>query len=157
SFHGNRAYLHAGGMEIGIGEVRNCLFEENRAVLYYGGGLFVDGYASVHDCVFRADSCAWFGCGAVKHGMRGFNRCLFERNYAGLDGGGLWVFGNLPTDSCRFVGNTAGRNGGGYGLDATSVLPPAPVRSCSFSGNRALDGGGVATTRDGTVRLENCL
>lgn len=156
TFRRNRA-AQGGGLSVDNGEVRACLFEANRAATSGGGVYVLDaGDVDVHHSWFRADSSGGSGGGASLTGVKGFRSCVFERNRATLDGGGMWVFTAVTTEDCLFVGNSAGRAGGGYAKDRSSNHE-STVRWCTFYGNRALTGGGVAATRKGSPRLEHCV
>jgi Right handed beta helix region len=148
----------------GAVEFEDCTFVGNRSPNDPGGGLYVEGGASVSLllCTFKANDttegypgggvCSWGSTLLV-------DDCLFEDNEASK-GGAIFLLGGTATVSnSHFVGNIASENTG-YGIgDGGAVygLMDLTIERCVFDSNEAQgneygDGFGGAVFTSGTIR-----
>lgn len=79
--------------------------------------------------------------------------CTFSNNWVSRYGGGMYnIRGNSPTlNSCTFLGNRAGHGGGIASDDSSPTLV-----NCKFVGNMAERGGGGVSNQGGILSLANC-
>jgi predicted outer membrane repeat protein len=144
--------------------IRNCRFEENRA-LANGGAIYADhSLLTVLECSFVQNDADRHG-GAVAvgtHSSPALIGCTFNENYAQGDGGGVWcdntitLQGSIRTPilmDCSFDANIAQYRGGG--LRCRKNLTPH-VQGCTFSANRATDGAGIAFNSEVDGRIGSC-
>lgn len=133
-------------------EVRDCIFENNRA--NKGGGAYVSGLpASFLRCTFRdneGDQGAALNCWGADCDVRD---CLFLANNS--TDGAVACMGAAPTfTACVFESNSAWRGGAIY--TDWSHADPRFV-DCRFSGNTASASGGAMLLHEGTPVLEGCV
>jgi Right handed beta helix region len=162
SFHHNFAQIAAGAVDLAAGPGKLLLVEKsqflNNAAGFAGAanlsGNFFDPPSKVvvRDSLFQGNRAFNFSVGAVQFdgGAVLFERNVVSQNTAAREGGGL-VAANvdaLKIKANRFLDNSAGAtfNGGGLFI-GRGVLPDRTVEiiGCIISGNRAREGGGIAT------------
>lgn len=137
---------------------------------YDGGGIYNKGALTVTASTLSRNHAARSG-GAI-HGSAILAGCTFSNNAAGGDGGGVCYPGRLT--NCTFIGNSAGGNGGGVegsgnltyctffgnsagGLGGGFFGNDVTLASCTFAGNSAKNGGGIAVdSYRGTTTITNC-
>lgn len=148
TFTGNTNAYGAGNYGFGgvwiqsSGAVTNCIFRNNRTIVYYGAiaGMYIDGSFTV-------------------------SGCIIENNYADIIGGGLGLImspgGSAVISNCIFRGNhSTGRTSdaiaGGLYLDGTSRN--ITVVDCTIISNTVpsgvFNGGGIGGN---DFILRNCL
>ncbi len=129
-----------------------------------GGGLVIrDGTVSLVACEFMGNGTSGNG-GAIY--MRGdvlliLENCGFTENEAVESGGGLYAEnGVVEANGCVFSGNR-GREVDqppNFGGGASFVFGSATLTDCTFNGNLADDGAGLAASITGIqVTLEGCV
>jgi predicted outer membrane repeat protein len=144
-------------LEFSHPELMSCSFTENPAG-DKGGGiyLFQNCYPTVADCEFIGNTAGNGGGVCADEGsFPTFVRCVFADNRARVYGGGVYcrLFSPAVLRECSFVGDSA-RHGGG--LAAFSSCPE--IRDCAFTENRAdLHGGGVHCESASHASVEGCL
>src|SRR4051794_1851361 len=133
-FLGNMADYDGGGLMSGYSAnpyLRSDYFEGNKAA--YGGGI-----------------------GVYNSGRLDLGWTELIANQATGDGGGIHtgvVYGNVLVRQVWFKNNTAGGNGGGMWVPAGF----ADVINCTFDGNQAANGGGIAAGFGGMVNVASTL
>jgi hypothetical protein len=133
-FLGNMADYDGGGLISGYSAnpyLRSDYFEGNKA--QYGGGI-----------------------GVYNSGRLDLGWTELFANQATGDGGGIHtgvVYGNVLVRQVWFKNNTAGGNGGGMWVPAGL----ADVINCTFDGNKASNGGGVAAGFGGMANVASTL
>lgn len=149
SFTNNQSVNRGGGLSVALpnedtlsADLSNCVFEHNTAVNDGGG---VHGFAS-------------------NVGRAQFRKCRFRSNTGAGGGGLLWhsnsdVAATLTLTDCSFEDNLSVTGAGiapgrGGGVFATGVRPDF-VR-CSFTENRAFNGGGAFLERSARARIYLC-
>jgi parallel beta-helix repeat protein len=160
--------------------VTDCIFTDNRALC--GGGMFNGPISNpeVTNCTF-SDNIAYsssFPSDGVGGGIANFENseptvtnCTFADNSA-EDGGGMANFNssNPSITGCTFTGNWAstdliiiiiggnndidGNNGNGGGLYNSSSSPT--LVNCTFSDNRAGNGGGMCNDSNSFPVITDC-
>lgn len=128
----------------GILTVTNSLFSGNS-----GGGMYTTAFNNgvlIDGCDFVDNSGGGLGIfsGLVRNSR-------FIRNSTTESGGGILASRNAIVADCIFEQNTAAFQGGGMWLESDST----EVERCSFFGNSAQLGGGMAIRNSPTVR--NCV
>ena len=165
--------------------VVDCRFIGNVCELTGGGGVHNDASSPcIVDCVFLDNAAVHaFGSGGGVY-SRDFSEphvqgCLFAGNTADFNGGGMYsVNGSSATVvSCSFHGNAAKRGGGMHvdeseaevvncllsenfadesGGGLRNFIGFSTVVNCTFTGNKAVFGGGVAN-HGSTVGIGNTI
>ncbi|MFC6239683.1 hypothetical protein ACFQGU_17560, partial [Longivirga aurantiaca] len=110
-----------------------------------GAGLAVfGGTATVSDSTISGNTAADDGGGIyVASGTVTIVSTTVAGNIAGLDGGGIINYGTSTLKRSSIAGNTAGGSGGGIAnVDGGDIQ----LRGSTVTGNRALQGGGLAST-----------
>ncbi|RKY10906.1 MAG: hypothetical protein DRP82_08065, partial [Planctomycetota bacterium] len=117
--------------------IRNCVFENNRAVDTGGGILQEDGGAIYCDsCSPSISNCVFIGNSAVRHG------------------GAIRCFVSSPSiTNCIFSGNTTTYNGGAIDCEYSNPR----VVNCTFSRNSAGDHGGAIACYYSNPTLNNSI
>ena len=133
-FLGNMADYDGGGLGSGYSAspyLRSDHFEGNKAP--YGAGI-----------------------GVYNSGRLDLGWTELIANQANVDGGGIHtgvVYGNVLVRQVWFKNNTAGSNGGGMWVPAGL----ADVINCTFDGNQAATGGGIAAGFGSMVNVASTL
>ncbi len=137
--------------------VRGGHADGNDGLSNQGGGIHIrnglvkclPGGPTIRNCIVEKNWGRHHGA-VNDHGLSTFiENCTIRDNYAGVEGGGLQVHSGAPTVmDCLFENNISGGNGGGawVGVDADPTCSGAArprFENCTFSGNRALRGGGL--------------
>lgn len=123
-----------------------------------GAGLYVlgDGPTVIRRCRFVDNQASFVGGGAYIGAKVEMVDCSFEGNFAGTQGGGAYVanLGQVHFDGCTFTDNRAGEGGGLHLFLPTS----ASVVNCFFRGNVATfaSGGGAMDLLGDTIQVLNC-
>ena len=151
---GNAGYDGQAGAVLNLGTVvvNSCTFDGNSAT--YGGALNNQGNGTVNGGVFH-DNFAYGNSGALDDiGTVSVHGTLFQSNTAESFGGAVNVFGGFvgfpgttTLDGCTFLHNTSDFDAGGVQISATT----ATVTNCTFDGNTAQYGGGMATSGTTTI------
>lgn len=131
------------------GYAYDCVFERNKAVLYFNshGGAIYSGYAE--NCRFVNNTASWGGAmyGDMYMGnLDAAVKCTFIGNSATYNGGALYDFGAINS---TFIKNSAGENGGAmYGFAALN---------CTFYDNTAKRGNNTYDTEflDANITVSN--
>lgn len=124
-----------------------------------GGGIQLKCQTHVSNCKFH-DNYAISNGGALAQvspsnsGSIIIEDCAFIGNEARAHGGAVLDLGNTKYLRCRFCNNSSQKDGGG--VYCNSYGNPSLFTSCIISNNTARNGGGVATTKQGTS-FWNCL
>ncbi len=157
-FTNNRSTGSAGAIEISQAqvEVSRCSFVANVAQSGSGGAIFAQA-ATVRACQFFGNRATPSG-GAMELETGEVLDCIFEMNHAQFGGA-------LRTDpgpegvlvrGCRFACNDADSSGGGVAAIGGSG-GSTTILECSFDGNRAQFGGGIAVFDSATLAIvEEC-
>jgi predicted outer membrane repeat protein len=132
-----------GGMYVyGAATIRGGLFENNRNLTAFGGGLFAANTLSLNGTHFISNSTLSDGGGALIAGSASISNTRFERNTSLADvGGGLYISLAARVTATQFISNSAPSYGGGL----YSSSGPVDVRDSLFRNNRSLTeyGGGL--------------
>jgi CSLREA domain-containing protein len=144
-----------GGLYVeGSASVTKSTFSSN-AVSTSGGAIFNAGSLTVTTSAFSANSAGSGGTGTGggihNAGSLTVTNSTFSGNSAGADGGGISNASNLTVTNNTFLGNSAPSGGGGALSNAGGTLA---VTNSTFSGNNAGDGGGIVNTA-GTLTVKN--
>jgi len=148
--------------------IRNCVFQNNKAVDTNGvgddedgGAIFCEFHSSptIINCTFSGNS-AEYG-GAIRCDIFGsptVTNCTFSNNSAGYGGAIACHSSSSPSIiNCVFSNNSAtrGYDGGGGGIYCNCSNPS--VTNCTFSGNEAVNGyGGAIFCYSSSPTLTNC-
>jgi hypothetical protein len=126
---------------------------------YDGGGL-MSGYSAnpyLRSDHFEGNSASYGGgIGVYNSGRLDLGWTELIANRASGDGGGIHtgvVYGNVLVRQVWFKNNTAGGSGGGMWVPAGF----ADVINCTFDGNQAATGGGIAAGFGGMVNVASTL
>ena len=147
----------------GVVAFTDCIFTGNASGDYLGGGAVYLGWhddVTVTACSFADNHSSHNGgglylrdCGAEGLQPR-ITFCSFAGNTAQSCGGGIYLYQtNALLAYCDFDTCTAGSAGGGYCDDPSCVVT---VGGCTFTGNSANVGGGLATYTYGGG-IDDCL
>jgi len=118
-----------------------------------GGGIYVAGNLTVTDCVFTGNQACFgtHGGGGIYldgevGGVLTVSGCVFSGNSGAEWGGGISCFGNgtLTVTNCTFSGN-----GASWGAGIACAGGDTTITNCSVSGN---SGGGISN-QDGAVTI----
>jgi len=146
------------------GELANCVIEDNVALEYGGGGVYmgVHDNGSITDCLFRGNTSAGNGGAmAMSSCSPRMVRCRFVGNHAGTMGGAIYMDGcstcqvSEPVlDGCEILANTCDGDGGGfYCWGDTDLL----AVHCVIAGNTAVgSGGGIRAGNWRAGMIANC-
>lgn len=120
-------------------EITGCTFDDNTAIIG-GGGVYADNaLPQIVNCTFTRNAA---GTTVVDGGGGG----------GGSGGGGVWGDGGAPTiENCHFEQNRASFGSGVYVIFFCNAV----VRSCTFTDNHALEGGGLYTLNSAAL-VEDC-
>ena len=120
-----------------------------------GGGVYLNDYTTLSNCVIRDNTTNGFGGGIYINSSTGTSQtyvtnCVITGNTASM-GGGICDRNSSVITNCVISGNTALTKGGGVYLYNTDK----PVlRGCIVSNNTAVNGGGLYAR--GKCQLSNC-
>jgi hypothetical protein len=115
----------------------------------HGGGVYIEGSATLTGCVITGSS-AQYGGGLFNHGTAKFIDCSVSGNTATFEGAGIYNDGSLTLEQSSISANTSHELGGGLQNKGTATLNGSTIIS-----NTSQDGGGgVYNSR--TVTLTNC-
>ncbi|MCH8005018.1 MAG: hypothetical protein IH888_02170 [Planctomycetes bacterium] len=121
----------------------------------FGGAMFIDGDATVVDCVF--EQCTADGGGAlfVLGSSPTIIGCTFVGNRAQVnDGGALYnLYGSPVLVDCLMVDNSAAQLGGAIFSDLAFLS----LVNCTLSGNAAFGGGAICNYAGVEMGLSNCI
>jgi predicted outer membrane repeat protein len=162
-------FSRGGGIRIDTASpvIRNCLIESNAAG-YYGGGIYCTGVCTplFIECVIADNWSYWRGGGMYKDwGSRvTMERCLISGNSTVYDGGGIanHTDGELTLSNCILSGNMAIGVDSGRGGAIYCSLATVHLNHCTFVGNSATWGAGLACASAATpggsfVDIRNCI
>lgn len=151
--------------------VRNCTFTHCLAAFAAGGAVYLwNSAASITKCRFIENYCHLSdgaGCFVGGASQPVIEDCLFQYNIVVASspdngGAGLASWSTLPVavTRCDFQGNVAksfyaSGNVVAYGGGIFSFNKPLAVTDCTFVGNSAITGGGIASF--GATTIVNCL
>jgi hypothetical protein len=132
-FRANTANMGGGAMSAGKTMVKQCVFEDNRALHFAGGGgALGGGPLKVESCLFKNNSAS--NGGAISGGRLEITGSVFVNNRAIKEAGAIRIFGENYLVNNIFIGNFAGTEGGAlFHLNAQSDT----IVNCIFIGNRA--------------------
>lgn len=126
----------------------------------FGGGGLASAYSAdpyLRSDLFQGNSAAYGGGIAVHlNGRLDVATTKLAANRATVDGGGIHsgtTYGNVLVRRCWFKNNTAIKNGGGMWVPAGL----AEVLNCTFDGNQASVGGGVAAAFGSMVDVASTI
>ena len=151
---GGRANNSYAGMVLtfdGSAIVRNCTFQDNRAVPEWmgGGAMFIQTTSrrvTIQNCTFRENSAV--GASAIAGIAFYAIECTFVGNFASK-GSAAITCGDAVIDRCIFLNNRSAEGGGGSGaVGCDDTL----ISNSVFSGNVGDVGGAIAFS--GTYDLE---
>jgi hypothetical protein len=135
-FSGNTTY--AGGLQHPIGDRARRASATGFITIGAGGGLYVNGVATLNAGLFQANQAASSGGGLWAGNTLTLTGTQFISNTAQASGGGVEANGAAALQQAVFQGNLSSTAFGG-GLYAFSTLN---LTRSSFVGNGALRGGG---------------
>ncbi|MBP3557939.1 MAG: fibronectin type III domain-containing protein, partial [Thermoguttaceae bacterium] len=149
----NGLEIHGSGLKVDAGaalSAKDCVFIDNKTTNTGGGGLCVDGWASLENCVFSGNSAASDG-GAIfvaSNASLTATGLAVSNNSAGSGGGGLHVArsGAATVTNSRFTGNVASWGGGWH------ICGAATGDGVTLDGNKS---GGIDLDSAGTLTLKN--
>jgi predicted outer membrane repeat protein len=159
-FRDNLSSGYGGGFWCGgvfNGDVTDCLFEGNSAVISAGGLGWWRGEPSITNCSFRGNS-ARTGGALYSNGEGTVSACSFAGNVATRGGGALhatsyWASrSGVTVSDCRFIENAAPTGGAAFFEGGA----PAIVSGCTFTGNSS-DRGGACAALLNTPRIDFCV
>lgn len=162
----NNTALLAGGAIYSQGSLLldNCIFEDNKSVLYGGGAvsLYSDYAVTIYSSTFRNNKCN-SGGGALElldnHPSISIWNSSFISNMAVISGGGSMLISmgnaNIMIANSLFMSNE-GPTGGIY-IDNGNI--GIQIISCEFLENRATSDGGalILQSSNADVHITNCL
>lgn len=168
-FSGNGRPAFGGGMynDLSSPIITNCVFSGN-SVLSSGGGMYNDTSSPIlTNCVFAGNWADDMGGGMYSTTVYSapggskpiLNNCFFLGNGVYIKGGGMYCFTQIAKTApiltnCAFIGNTsAAGNGGGL----FSFKSPVELYNCTFSGNAAINGGGISNDFSPLLKITNCI
>ena len=120
-----------------------------------GGGVYLNDYTTIKNCVIRDNHSNGFGGGVYINSSIGVSQslltdCVITGNSAAM-GGGICDRNSSVITNCIISNNTSSTKGGGIYLYNTDK----PVlRGCIISNNTAVNGGGIYAR--GKCQLNNC-
>ena len=169
NFHLNATGEHGGGLYAQNGSITlgGCTLQENTAG-EHGGGVYVDeGGVTLTGCAFQGNTAGSSsnGGGLYLSNTHGYavslTNCSFSQNSAGISGGAIYnVAGNATLSGCVFNDNNYASTYGGavFVLGAESPDPSShlSMSGCTFSGNRAGYGAGLALQTHATATVADC-
>ena len=124
----------------------------------YGGGLYIEQQGpTINNCVFIDNHAVEFGGGGFAYNVTSpnlplFDTCKFIGNTAKSGGLAFYQCNNSIVRNCVFSGNDVVSYGGGM----YCYLSNTTVINCSFSGNSA-DFGGAFNSGQCTPKVSNCI
>ncbi len=152
---GNNTY--GGGVYIqGTATLTDCTVSGNSATGGGGGVLNDGGTVTLADCTISGNSATTHRGGGVDNlGTATFTDCTISGNSTGDGGaGGLYNnFGRATLTDCTISGNSTTGQGGGVCAFQNSTLL---FTGCTISGNYAKSDGGGLYAAGGTATLTNC-
>ena len=155
-FISNTAGGAAGGLlASGAATVSGALFQDNSCTQNPcdGGGLFAGSALTMNSSQVLSNSALRFGGGVRVDGAATVNTVVFQNNactQAGCQGGGLWAVGPLSATATQFTSNTSTSSGGAlYDFGAGTLSGGA------FQNNQCTQSGclGGALLANGTMAL----
>lgn len=130
-------------------ETTGCVFENNRSV-FVGAAVSTvnDCTISLHDSVFRNNSCSHGGALNISSGGGQIDNCVFEGNHA-TGNGGVLHYAGMDGDAITIRGSSLVRNSATTG-GAVFVTGGASVGfvNTTVSGNAAAERGGAVFLQD---------
>ena len=120
-----------------------------------GGGVYINGYVTLDNCVFEDNSAEGFGGGVYVNASSNsstvfLNNCKIIHNNASM-GAGLCDRDGATLTNCVIANNTASTKGGGV---YTYYNATPKLRGCIIANNTAIEGGGVYSR--GKCQFINC-
>jgi predicted outer membrane repeat protein len=140
-----------------------------------GGGLFLDYFGTITNCIFKNNYCAQFGGGIYGSytALLRIENCIFDGNWsdaAYADGGGACFFNEcrgVTISNCVIINNRVKLNGAGLCFYGAGYSYTNRVLNCSIVGNVAnsatiyteASGGGInigVSSANGRVLVDSC-
>ena len=106
-----------------------------------GGGLFNDGVATLHGCIFDINSATDVGGGIANNGGVTLFDTRFDDNTTDHQGAGIHNLGTARLERCTLQGNKAHAAGGGV-----HNLAALTIESSTFDHNQSMAEGGAIST-----------
>ena len=177
----NGSDLHGGGLKVeavAALAAKDCVFVDNKTTNTAGGGLCVDGWADLKNCVVSGNASATDGGGiyVASTGSLTATGLSISGNATTGQGGGLYVtgtttlsnstisgnsatwggaaiiWGSMTMTNSLAVGNVATEGGGAFYLGG-----PTTIRNSTIAGNEAPHGGGFDLRADCSATLYNTI
>ncbi len=147
----NGLEIHGSGLKVDAGAAllaKDCFFVDNKTTNTGGGGLCVDGWANLENCVVSGNSAATDGGGifVAATGSLTAIGLTVDGNSAAGNGGGIYVDGTATLAKTTISGNAATNQGGGLHVGGATTLEKATI-----SGNSAAWGGGAVVWNNLTL------
>ncbi len=121
-----------------------------------GGGIFCesDSVLNLENCVISGNTSSyWGGGGLLIDGQATLTNCSVTQNASTDDsGGGIYAGSYITLTDCVISGNTAAYAGGGLFLGGHATLT-----NCSVTQNESYHGGGISTGDSSNVTLTDCV
>ncbi len=139
-FVGNKADFGGALNYHSSGNVENCIFENNTALLTYGGALSCIMYTPtmnlhIKDSEFRGNVAPIGGACYLRGENIIFTNCILENNYASQNGGAIFIeSSSTDIHNSVFNRNIANINGGALYIHANSVV----IQNNKFNHNEAI-------------------
>ena len=121
----------------GYGTVLNCIFTNNSSAnTTYGGGAIYANSSLISNCYFKGND-AVLGGGVYLKYNNVVKNCIFEENYA-VNGGAIFCIKDSAISDCIIRNNSAGYGGGGFISEGSAIFE----RSLIIENKADNDGGG---------------
>ncbi|MFH1690472.1 MAG: right-handed parallel beta-helix repeat-containing protein [Candidatus Eisenbacteria bacterium] len=151
---GAALYCYGGGNEVMLSD---CLFLGNTTINYGGAVLCVDSSVYLADCQLLGND-AESGGGIAVDGWATLVRCAISGNTAVESGGGAFVSGDATFVDCVFAGNSAtGGAGGGVCADGNPDGAVLLLDGCTLYGNSSPNAGALASCFPNSVTVTNSV
>jgi fibronectin-binding autotransporter adhesin len=151
----NNGGVGGGLFNDGVATLHGCIFDINHAT-DVGGGIANNGELTLFDTHLDDNTTDHQGAGIHNLGTARLERCILQGNRAHAAGGGVHNLGALTVESSTFNQNQTLAEGGAVSTYLNTSSPSSmTLLNSTFSDNVATYGGGVSNI-GGTLLLRNC-
>ncbi|MBQ2789310.1 MAG: S8 family serine peptidase, partial [Thermoguttaceae bacterium] len=158
----NGSAPHGGGVMVYAGaafSAKDCVFVGNQTTNTGGGGICVDGWAALENCVASGNTAATDGGGiyVAASGSLTATETTISGNAATNQGGGLYVRGTATLENATVSGNSADWGGGAIVWGGLTLANSLVVENSATSGGGGFYVGGTATLRNATIAANKAV